>query len=492
MESDILLIQRAVRGDIGAFEILFQAHFQAVYNYALHLSSDPALAEDLTQETFIRAHRSLSRFGRPWKIRPWLFQITRNLIRDDSRRARDLPDIDEEIASLQDSQPGPEQTLLSMERSVRIRTALRGLPSQHREALILRELGELSYEDIATTMGISTQYVRVLIHRARAKFQESYTLRLLAEEALGCGVLAERLDALHDGEPFSQEEERFVREHLHTCRSCQERQRDLANLSVMWSAVLTVPPPSTLGGRIWQRVRASRQWSQLGQSALVGGGLVVAALFILLLLWIGWRGLNMLAVSPSPTATQTPTVTATFVSTTTLTPPSTSNVLFYTPTSQPAQPLIPVVVATNTFTPPSISQPNISQPDIPSAPPTPTFTPKPPTPVPDTNGPSVTKVGHKPDPIFASGPGSCSATTTVVSASLSDPSGIQNAEVIYAHTSFGSVPMSNVGGSTWSATLGPFDSVGDGTVDYQIRVFDNAGNRSDTPWKTVTINPCLK
>jgi hypothetical protein len=214
-------------------------------------------------------------------------------------------------------------------------------------------------------------------------------------------------------------------------------------------------------------------------------------MFILLLLWIGWRGLNMLAVSPSPTAMQTPTVTATLVPTTTLTPPSTSNVLFYTPTSQLAQPLIPLAVATDTFTPPSISQPNISQPDVP-VPLTSTFTPKPPTPVPDTNGPSITKVGHKPAPIFASGPGSCSATTTVVSASLSDPSGIQSAEVIYAHTSFGSVPMSNVGGSTWSATLGPFDSAGDGTVDYQLRVFDNAGNRSDTPWKTVTINPCLK
>lgn len=491
MESDILLIQRAARGDIDAFETLFQTHFQAVYDYTLHLSGDPALAEDLTQETFLRAHRSLSRFGPPWKIRPWLFQITRNLIRDDSRRGRDLLDVDETDISLRDPQPGPEQTLLSTERSVRIRTALRGLPSQHREALILRELGELSYEDIATTMGISTQYVRVLIHRARAKFQESYTLRLLAEESLGCGVLAERLDALHDGEPFSQEEERFIREHLHACRSCQERQRDLANLSVMLGVVLAVPPPSTLGGRILQRVRASRQWSQLGQSALVGSGLVVAAVFILLLLWVGWRGLNMLAVSPSPTATQTPTVTATFVLTTTLTPPSTSNVLFYTPTSPQAQPLIPLVVATDTFTPPTISQPNISQPDVP-APPTSTFTPKPPTSVPDTNGPSITKVGHKPDPIFASGPGSCSATTTVVSASLSDPSGIQSAEVIYAHTSFGSVAMSNVGSSTWSATLGPFESVGDGTVDYQLRVFDNAGNRSDTAWKTVTINPCLK
>ncbi len=482
MESEITLIEQAAGGDIGAFENLFQAHFQAVYNYALNLGGDPALAEDLTQETFIRAHRSLARFGPPWKFRPWLFQIARNLLQDYDRRQHDLPELDEAAALVRDPGPGPEQTLLSSERNARIRTALRRLPEHHREALILRELEGLSYADIAATMGVSSQYVRVLIHRARAKFQENYTVRLLSEEPQpACPVLAERLDALHDGELFPEEEDRFIREHLRTCRICQQRQRELVALSTLLGAALPVPPPAALEGQVRNRLRTSQSGGPPVPRALLAGGLVIGTLVVALFGWIVWRGLAAPAgpEATSPAASPSPGPT--------LTPPSTSNGLFYTPTLPSGVPLLPAAIATESLTPASFSPLN-----IPPPPPTLTFTPVPPTAVPDASGPSITKVGSAPGTIYANGPGSCSPLTTVISASITDPSGIKSAVVIFAHTSFGSVPMSNVSGSTWRATLGPFSGVGDGTVDYQIRAFDNLNNRSDTGFKTVVILACVK
>jgi len=482
MESEITLIEEAAGGNIDAFENLFQTHFQAVYNYALNLGGDPALAEDLTQETFIRAHRSLARFGYPWKFRPWLFQITRNLLQDHDRRQRDLPELDDAAALVRDPGPGPEQTLLSSERNARIRTALRRLPEHHREALILRELEGLSYADIAAAMGVSSQYVRVLIHRARAKFQENYTVRLLSEEPQpACPVLAERLDALHDGEPFPEEEDRFIREHLRTCRICQQRQRELVALSTLLGAALPVPPPAALERQVRNRLRAPQNAAPPVPRVLLAGGLVIGTLVVAFSGWIVWRGLAAPAgpLSIFSTITAAPSLTATL--------PSTSNALFYTPTIPTGIQFVPAALATATLTPLPPLQPN-----VPLLPPTLTFTPKPPTPIPDTSGPSITKVGSAPGTIYANGLGSCSPLTTVISATISDPSGIQSAVVIFAHTSFGSVPMSNVSGSLWRATLGPFSGVGDGTVDYQIRAFDNLNNRSDTGFKTVVILACVK
>lgn len=484
MESEITLIEQAAGGDIDAFESLFQVHFQAVYNYALNLGGDPALAEDLTQETFIRAHRSLARFGHPWKFRPWLFQITRNLLQDHERRRHELPEFDDAAALVHDPGPGPEQTLLSSERNARIHTALRRLPEAHREALILRELEGLSYADIAAAMGVSSQYVRVLLHRARAKFQESYTIRLLSEEPLpACQVLAEQLDALHDGEFFPEEEDRFIREHLRTCRICQQRQRELVALSTLLGAALPVPPPAALEGHIRNRLRkpTPQNGGRPVPRALLAGGALIGALFTTFFGWIIWRGLTAPAglppafASPTGAAASSPTL------------PSTNNALFYTPTLPGGIQFAPAAIGSASLTPLPPLQPNILPP-----PPTLTFTPEPPTPVPDTSGPSITKVGSAPGTIYTNGKGACSPLTTVISASIIDSSGIKSAVVIFAHTSFGSVPMSNVSGSLWRATLGPFSGVGDGTVDYQIRAFDNFNNRSDTGSKTVTIIACLK
>ena len=67
---DLQLVQKAVKGNRKAFTSLFNRYFQSVYNFALMLSRDPALAEDLTQEAFIRAHANLDRLGPPWNFGP--------------------------------------------------------------------------------------------------------------------------------------------------------------------------------------------------------------------------------------------------------------------------------------------------------------------------------------------------------------------------------------------------------------------------------------
>jgi len=90
LKPDRQLVQKAVKGNRKAFTTLFDRYFQSVYNFALMLSSTPALAADLTQEAFIRAHAKMHSLGPPWNFRAWIFRLTRNYFIDLTRKDRDV------------------------------------------------------------------------------------------------------------------------------------------------------------------------------------------------------------------------------------------------------------------------------------------------------------------------------------------------------------------------------------------------------------------
>jgi hypothetical protein len=119
-------------------------------------------------------------------------------------------------------------------------------------------------------------------------------------------------------------------------------------------------------------------------------------------------------------------------------------------------------------------------------PPTPTSTP-----IPDVAGPSIKSVSDSPDPIKVSQPTGCTPTTSTVSAAISDPSGVQSAYVLFFHTTIGQLPMSHGSGNTWSAVLGPYTGIGDGSVDYQIHATDGQGNTSDSAFGQIAVLACL-
>jgi RNA polymerase sigma-70 factor, ECF subfamily len=166
------LIKQAVNGDSEAFAAVFDQYRDNVFTYVMRLTNDSDLAEDITQETFIRAHKNLNRFGQPWHIRPWLCQIARNVFLQQmqGRLAQEI--LDGEMAF---TGPGPEQLVIAVETTELIRDTLDQLAPHYREALTLRELDGFPYNEIAEIMGIKTDNVRVLLHRARTRFRDLYT-----------------------------------------------------------------------------------------------------------------------------------------------------------------------------------------------------------------------------------------------------------------------------------------------------------------------------
>ena len=154
-------------------------HADRVYRLAYRLSGNRADAEDLTQETFVRVFRSLAQYS-PGTFEGWLHRITTNLFLDMVRRRQRIrfdalpEDADDRLAG---TDPGPEQTYHEMHLDPEIEAALDALPPDFRVAVVLCDLEQLSYEEIAATLGIKVGTVRSRIHRGRVMLREALAHR---------------------------------------------------------------------------------------------------------------------------------------------------------------------------------------------------------------------------------------------------------------------------------------------------------------------------
>lgn len=172
------LVQRAQRGDRQALDALFQREWQPVYAMIYHAVRDPTEAQDLTQEVFLRALRTLGRYeDRGTPFRAFLATVARNLVRDRwRRRAPTVVPIDH-ATDLPAAGDGPEQQVVSAISTARLREHLAALPHDYELVLRLRLIEDRTVAEVAALMGRSPGAVRVLQHRALA------TLRNRVQEA---------------------------------------------------------------------------------------------------------------------------------------------------------------------------------------------------------------------------------------------------------------------------------------------------------------------
>ncbi|MDH4116715.1 MAG: RNA polymerase sigma factor [Acidimicrobiia bacterium] len=145
-------------------ETFYRDHSQAVFAFLVSLTRDRARAEDLMQDTFVKATRSLGgyRGGSP---RAWLFAIARTVFLDDTRRRHPIP-VEEGLDRAVEEADYAEHD--AVER------ALNALPERQRTALVLSDRLDLSGAEVAEAMGITPGAARVLIHRARLEFRAIY------------------------------------------------------------------------------------------------------------------------------------------------------------------------------------------------------------------------------------------------------------------------------------------------------------------------------
>lgn len=151
------------------FEEMYNRYFKDVYLFVLTLSKNPALAEDITQETFFRALKEIRHFQGSCTMKSWLCQIAKNLYISHLRRQKYT--VDKEMPVLSSS-VDIEQTYLKKEAALSIYGVLHTLDEPYKEVFLLRTLGELTYREIGDIFCHSETWARVTYHRARLKIRE--------------------------------------------------------------------------------------------------------------------------------------------------------------------------------------------------------------------------------------------------------------------------------------------------------------------------------
>ena len=182
-QSDAFLVQQVQAGHQKAFDLLVAKYQRRIFRLVLRFVRDPALAEDVAQETFLRAYRAIGQFRGDSQFYTWLYRIAVNTakkaisddMRDPTVSEGDAVDDGEETFSateLLTNSETPESLLVSKEIARTVNAAMEALPEDLRTAITLREIEGLSYEDIAEAMSCPIGTVRSRIFRAREAIAE--------------------------------------------------------------------------------------------------------------------------------------------------------------------------------------------------------------------------------------------------------------------------------------------------------------------------------
>ena len=169
--TELDLARRARRGDSAAFDQLVLRFQRPVYRLCRRMLRGPH-AEDLAQETFVRAFVHFDRFDPERPLLPWLFAIARRLCLDRLRRERVTVEV-ETMPVVIDPAPSPERQAALSEQVTRLERALAELDEGPREAIVLFHVEEMSYRDIAAVLEVPMGTVMTWLHRGRARLKRA-------------------------------------------------------------------------------------------------------------------------------------------------------------------------------------------------------------------------------------------------------------------------------------------------------------------------------
>jgi RNA polymerase sigma factor (sigma-70 family) len=199
-----------------AFEERYERYQRGIYRFVLASVSDPALAEDLCQEIWLKVHEKLGTLRSEEAFPSWLYQVAgRSCISAArGRSSRAAPDA---LPEVEDSSPGPEQSLLRKEEVRLTWEAIGALSPRQQMALYLREIEGLTYADIASRIGASTASVETLLFRARRMLSDNYR-RFFESPGQRCRLARRTMAGLPDGANMVQR--LALQMHLEGCRRC--------------------------------------------------------------------------------------------------------------------------------------------------------------------------------------------------------------------------------------------------------------------------------
>lgn len=254
--QELELVDLARQGDELAFGQLFEIHQSGAYNFACSILKNPEDAKDVTQEAFIKTFSGLSKLKDANRFSSYLYTTVRNLAFDELKRksrftSPELLESEEESYIFAD----PQRALLLSEQQAHVRTVVNNLPDDYRALLYLRELEDMSYDDISQVMGMPKNSVGVLLLRARLKFRQEFRMAHIDIDSVekDCRDMLPLLSAYVDGE-LPDDKREMVEAHLEACPVCRMSVEEMTEASKSYRALIPLVPPSGIRENVLAKV----------------------------------------------------------------------------------------------------------------------------------------------------------------------------------------------------------------------------------------------
>ena len=168
-KTEAEIVVRVLKGDRKAYALLVDEYKNPIYNLAYRMTNNLHDAEDLAQETFIRAYQNLSRYDQNRIFFTWLYTIGINLIRNhlkkNDRRSEPLTDVHIASASRAQEKQTAEENTQFEEKMLQLEKSLQKLPVDVRETIVLKYYQGLTFEEVAVVMGMSVSAIKMRIYR---------------------------------------------------------------------------------------------------------------------------------------------------------------------------------------------------------------------------------------------------------------------------------------------------------------------------------------
>ena len=177
-DSDESLVAKAREGDYRAFELLFERHRTLVYRFVYQMAPRRDDAEDIVQEVFVRAYQNLHRYRDEAKFTTWLLRIATNLGTDRARMLNRRQTLEQKEAAgaltwmTVGDKEDPVDNLQQEELKEVLRRAISALPEHHRNVIVMRDIEEMEYQDIAATLGCTIGGAKLRVLRARRALRD--------------------------------------------------------------------------------------------------------------------------------------------------------------------------------------------------------------------------------------------------------------------------------------------------------------------------------